>query len=88
MQYLTQNMTNSLTFYASQTLQQASSFVLRFLYCGSIVKEIDPVEPTVCNCKATVSFWHPCNQITTADTAQLIADDEVVQEIKITVNPA
>ena len=81
-------MVNHLSFYADEALQQATAFALRFLYCGGVVKEISPVTVAICNCKLTASFWHPCNEIKTADTVELIADDTLKVSSPITINQA
>ncbi len=81
-------MVNHLTFYADEALQQASTFALRFLYCGGVVKEIAPVTVGICNCKLSATFWHPCNEIKTADTVLLIADNDITVSSPITINQA
>lgn len=87
-QYLTPGMLNYLTFWVSSTVLEAATLVLRFLYCGGVVKETPVTDFNYCLCKLSVPFYLGCNDIRQADTVQLLVDDLVSAEYPITVNKA
>ena len=87
-QYLTPGMLNYFTFWVGSTVAEAATLVLRFLYCGGVVKEVEVVAGNYCSCKLQIPLWLGCNDIRNADTVQLVADDEISAEYPLTINKA
>lgn len=85
-QVLTQNMLNYLTFWVSSTVADAENLVLKFLYCGRVVKVVEVEAYNYCSCKVQIEFWLGCKEVKEADTVQLIADDVVSAAYPITIN--
>lgn len=87
MQYITRNMLNYLTFWVGAAAESVSSFMVRVLYCGGIVREYTTDNATLCNCKVTLPLWIGCNELQNADTIQLLSADDQNNPALITQTP-
>jgi len=68
-------MLNYLTFWVSESALAATVYVLRFLYCGKVVRNITVTTENKCSCKLTFPIWIGCNDLKEVDSVVLIADN-------------